>query len=98
MYGYGTVFVLPPGSEVVSIAINPANGEAGVGGTLQFEAFGTYSDGSSMGITSLVSWSSSNPSVATIQSGGLATGISVGTTTITASYEGIAGTAGLTVN
>jgi uncharacterized repeat protein (TIGR03803 family) len=98
VYGYGTVFVLPPGSEVVSIAINPANGEAGVGGTLQFEAFGTYSDGSSMDITSLVSWSSSNPSVATIQSGGLATGISVGTTTITASYEGIAGTAGLTVN
>ena len=97
-FGFGTVFVLQPGPKLLSIAINPPNAQMGIGDTFQFVAFGVYSDGTRKGITSLVTWSSSNASVATIQSGGLATGISMGTTTIMASYEGVTGNASLTVN
>ena len=47
----------------------------------------------------LVTWSSSNPAVATVEFRvGLATGVAVGTATITATSEGKSGTATLTVN
>ena len=61
-----------------------------VGSTQQFQALGWYSDGGNQDITTQVSWSSSNPSVATINSGGLATGVSPGTATITAAKDGAA--------
>lgn len=43
------------------------------------------------------SWSSDNESVATVSSGGLITGISAGTATITASYNGLTATCFVTV-
>jgi uncharacterized protein YjdB len=57
--------------------------------TQQFQATGTYSDGSTKVITTLVTWSSSASNIAGISSAGLATGIAVGTTLITASMPGI---------
>ena len=50
----------------------------------QLIAIGTYSDGSSQDITSTVTWASSYPSVATINSAGLVTTVAQGTSTITA--------------
>jgi uncharacterized protein YjdB len=61
----------------------------GVGYKLLFNAIGTYSDGASAEITSKVTWTSSNPAVASISSDGMATGITVGTTEITASLSGV---------
>ena len=46
----------------------------------------------------LVTWSSSNPAVATVNSSGVATGVALGTVTITATSEGKSGSATLTVN
>jgi hypothetical protein len=56
--------------------------------TQQFQATGIYSDGSTQIIT-LVTWNSSASNIAGITSAGLATGIAVGTTLITASMPGI---------
>ena len=56
----------------------------------QFVAVGTYSDTAYSAITSQVSWSSSNPAVATISTGGLVSAVSDGTTNITATLSGIA--------
>ena len=56
--------------------------------TQQFQATGIYSDGSTQIIT-LVTWNSSASNIASITSAGLATGIAVGTTLITASMPGI---------
>lgn len=57
-----------------------------VGMTQQFTAIGNYSDGNPYDVTSLVAWSSSTPSVAAIDSTGLATaGSGAGVTTISAS-------------
>ena len=58
---------------------------------------GTYSDGSQQNLTNFVTWVSTNPSVATINSTGLATGVSVGNTTIQAASGSVNGSTGLTV-
>ena len=82
---------------LVSIAVTPANPSGPVGATQQFTATGTYSDGTSHNVTTSVTWSSSNTGVASIGSSGLATAVAVGTTTITASSEGISGSTTLTI-
>ena len=81
------------------VTITPSTGTTSVGGTFQFTAHAYYSNGSVQDGTSLVTWASSNTSVATIVTGGLATGVSGGTTSITATAAGIPGaSATLTVN
>jgi uncharacterized protein YjdB len=83
---------------LTSIAITPTNPVLTVGATVQFGAYGTYDDGSTQNITSSVAWTSSDAAVATISPGGLASGISPGTSTIEASLAGLNDTAALTVN
>jgi uncharacterized protein YjdB len=61
----------------------------------RFTATGTYSDGTIH--TTQVTWSSSNPKVATVDSTGLVTAVSAGSTTITATSGSILGNADLTV-
>ena len=67
------------------------------GSTQRFAAFGTYGDGTSHDITPLVSWTSSNTSVATINGSGLATAAAAGTATITATSGSLSGSMTLTV-
>lgn len=71
------------------IVESPLSVNLGVGYKLIFNATGTYSDGANAEITSKVTWTSSNPDVANISSDGMATGIAVGTTEITASLSGV---------
>jgi hypothetical protein len=73
-----------------SIAVTPASpASLAVGSTQQFTATGTYSDDSTAAITSNVTWASSNTTIATISSAGLATGVAAGNTNITASLSGV---------
>ena len=73
-----------------SIAVAPSNPSVSQSQTQQFTATGTYSDGSTKNITTTVTWASSNAAVATIGANtGLATGISAGTSQITASLGSI---------
>ncbi len=84
-----------------SISITPVNGSVAAGLTLQYTATGHYSDSSTQDLTALASWASSNTAAATLSnasgSQGLATGIAVGTATISASYKSVVGSSGLTV-
>lgn len=74
-----------------SITVNPANQTLILGGnTQQYTATGNYSGGSTIDLTSVVSWSSSSVGVATISSTGLASTTGSGYTSITASYGGVA--------
>jgi len=92
---------------VSTITIDPPNPAVGFGpgsSPLQLTAAVTFSDGSSgtlKGGTSCtgttVCWSSSDPTVATLSTGGLLTGVSVGTTTITAASGSVTGTTTATV-
>ncbi|MBU5637560.1 DUF3443 family protein [Geomonas sp. Red69] len=88
------------GPTLTSIAVTPVNSTLTVGTTGQFTATGTYSDNSTRDITSQVSWSSSVAGVATISSAagtkGMATAVSAGTTTVTATLGGVTGSTNLT--
>jgi uncharacterized repeat protein (TIGR03803 family) len=95
--GFGTVFVLAPGPKLVSIAVGPENATTTIGNTVQYVATGSYSDGSVGNLTSQAAWSSSKTSIATIRSGGIATGVEAGTTKIVADYLGVTGDTALTV-
>ena len=77
--------------------MTPTNPSIAVGKQQQFTATGTFSDGSKKDLTSSVTWTSSAPSVATIGSGGLATGVAAGSTTIQATLATVNGSTGLTV-
>jgi uncharacterized protein YjdB len=69
-----------------------------LGQTTQFIALGVYSPATGNNVlTTLATWASSNVAVATINSTGLATAVSCGTTTITAEYQGVVGQTLLTV-
>ncbi|MGA9544231.1 MAG: choice-of-anchor D domain-containing protein, partial [Candidatus Sulfotelmatobacter sp.] len=86
---------------LTSIAVTPAQSSVAVGSTQQFTATGTYNNGTSNNITASAIWSSSNTSVATISntsgSQGLATGVVVGASTITANVSSIKGSTSLVV-
>ena len=96
---YWVDVVLQPGPPptLSSITVMPANRTVSTGATQQFTATGTYSDGSSQDITSQVTWNSSTAAVATINASGLASGVSAGSTTISASQTGMTGLTTLTV-
>lgn len=71
------------------ISITPSASTVGAGQTRQLTATGTYSDGSRVDLTSNVAWSSSNISIAKVNTIapapiGLATGLTQGTVTMTA--------------
>jgi hypothetical protein len=82
MFGCGN----PTGLD--SIRVTPATQALNVGQTVQFTATGTFGNAnhpSTQDVTGAVTWSSTSPSVATVNSAGVATAVSPGTTTITAS-------------
>jgi hypothetical protein len=74
--------------QSIAVTPNPPN-HLKTGSTQQFIATGTYDDNSTGSITSSVTWVSSNTSVATISSGGLATGVAIGTTSVSCNKTGI---------
>jgi hypothetical protein len=73
-----------------SIAVTPVNQSIALGQTQPFTATGTFSDGTTLNLTSSVIWNSSNTGIATINNiSGLATSHAEGTATITATISGI---------
>ena len=77
-----------------SISVSPSSQSLSVGQSLQFTATGTFGNAnhaSTQNITSTVNWTSSIPAVATVSASGLATAVSPGTTSITASATGYNG-------
>jgi len=93
----GTATLTVTNATLNSIAITPGSASISAGAGQAFTAKGTFSDSSVINITNQASWSSSNPSVATINANGSASGLGAGTTTISASLNGVNGTAILTV-
>jgi len=84
-----TFVVTIPKPKLVSIEISPTWKSLYEDETCSFTAVGVYSDGSRKEITSSVTWRSSDTSVGTISSSGVFRARSEGTTTITASKDGV---------
>jgi hypothetical protein len=93
--GSTTLTVTP--ATLLSIAVTPVNPSIQLGGTQQFTATGTYSNGTTQNLTATATWLSSTPTVATILPGGLATGAAAGASIISATMNSITGSTTLTV-
>src|SRR5439155_785581 len=87
-----TVTVVP----VAAVTVSPASATIAVGGTRQLSAVTKDSAGGTL-TGRVVTWSSSNTAVATVNSSGLVTGVAAGSATITATSEGKSSTAAITV-
>jgi trimeric autotransporter adhesin len=92
----GTSTLVVTDAKLDSITISPGNASIAAGEGEQFTASGSFSDGTVLTLTQQVNWSSSDNEVAPV-SGGLAIGAAQGSTTITASLNGVTATAVLTV-
>jgi len=80
----GSTVLTVTAATLQSIALTPPNSTIIKGATQQYTATGTYSDSSTQNLTGQVTWASATPGVVTIAAGGLATGVGIGTTNITA--------------
>lgn len=87
--------VVPP--PITALEVRPATAEVAVGLTRQFVAHATYADGSQADLRSGVAWASADPSRATVDDAGLATGVGEGSVQISASVGARSDTATLTV-
>ncbi|MCX7132092.1 Ig-like domain-containing protein, partial [Aeromonas sp.] len=84
-------------ATLTAIQVTPASLSVAKGQQQQFLVQGVYSDKTSADITGMVSWNSSDATIATVSTTGLTTAIAPGTATITASFDGISSTASLVV-
>jgi hypothetical protein len=76
---------------ISSVQLSPSTANLAAGTTVQFTATAFYQQGQQSGgvknVTSQVTWTSSTPSVATVDASGVATAVSQGSTVITATLQ-----------
>lgn len=80
----------------VSLRVEPPEMTLRVGQSGQYKAVAVFSDNTEKDVTAEASWSVFDPQVASIDKG-LATGLKVGNTDVTAAWQGLTGKARLTV-
>jgi trimeric autotransporter adhesin len=93
----GSAILTVTNATLVSISVTPANATLSQGSGQQYIATGTFSDQSTVKITGQANWSSSDVSVAVINSQGQLTTANPGTSTISASLNGVTGSTAVTV-
>ncbi len=94
----GTANAIVTNANLVSLSVSPSSPIINLGTAQVFVATGTFSDGSTMNLSTQASWTSSDVTVAVMNPLGVAISASSGTTTITATLNGVSATAILTVN
>lgn len=99
LFRIGSMETAPVGDykRIVSFWLTPSSSTVAVAGTQQFDFNVRYEDGTMDILNADATWSSSDPTVATIDSAGLATGVGAGTTIITASLGSMSVATTLTV-
>ena len=83
--------------RLVSLAVTPANPSFALGTTQPFVATGTYSDGSTLDLTSSATWTTADNTIATVNAQGLVSSVALGSTSVTATSASISGSTTLTV-
>lgn len=91
----GTTGPDPDPVPVASVVVTPGTPTLAVGGTVQLAAVAKDANGSVL--TRTVTWSSGAPGVATVSGTGLVTAVTAGNAQITATAEGVAASAAVTV-
>jgi predicted transport protein len=93
----GSAPLIVDSGTLTSLSLQPASTLIAPGSAVPYNALGSFSDGTTESMNPYVSWSTSNQNVASVTTGGVATGQSAGTVTITAQSGSIVGTAHLVV-
>ena len=101
----GTTTVTVGAPKLVQVVVAPIASSVRVGQTVRYAATGIYSDNTQQALNQGVTWTSSDTGVATLAAGRggpggggeVATALAVGTTTISAAYQGVTGSTTLTV-
>jgi uncharacterized protein YjdB len=93
----GGTLVTVTNAVVSSITVTPINPSVAAGATQQFTATATFSDLTTQDVSSSVTWTSSDGSIATVSGSGLANTLTPGSSTITASLALVSGSATLQV-
>lgn len=99
LVGTATITVTAP--ALTYVQVTPTNPSITAQATAQFTATAVFADNSTRNVTSSSSWTSSNSTVAVVSNSGAtigrATGLGAGTSTITATYQGMSGSSVLSV-
>lgn len=93
--GYREVLAQP---TVTALAVTPDPGTVDVGDTLQMTATATLVPSGTHVVTTAATWSSDDETKATVNAGGLVTGVAAGTANISATYAGQTDTVAVTVS
>lgn len=98
----GSTTLTVSSATLSSIQVSAPNSTIALGTSEQYTAVGIYSDGSNQDISSLVTWSSTTASTATVSNAsgtkGLVNSVAMGSTSISASLSGVTGSQNLTVS
>jgi hypothetical protein len=98
----GTASLTVSGAALTSVTVTPATGIIPRLYWRQYRATATYADGTSQDVTEQAAWSTGTPAVASagngMLSGGRVSGLTVGTSTVTARFGGLTGNAAATVS
>jgi gamma-glutamyltranspeptidase len=92
--------VFEPGAdaELAEIAVSPESVILNPGGSAELSASAVWDDGNGVDVTTTADWASGDDQVATVTSDGVVTGVDEGDTEITATFEGVTGSASITVD
>jgi trimeric autotransporter adhesin len=94
--GSAPLTVVPVAVAVAAVVLTPGTGALLPGGTLQLVA--TPRDSAGLPVTGrTATWSSAAPAVASVDASGLVTALSVGSAAISATVDGVSGSATITV-
>jgi uncharacterized protein YjdB len=97
----GTTTLNVTAAALTSLAIAPATSSIAVGSTVQLTATGSFSDGTTQDLTTQVDWTSGNAAIAEVSNvagtQGLVAALAVGSTSITATLNGVSGSSTVTV-
>ena len=94
--GCDTSRLVEIGPPVATVTVTPASANLQVGGTQQLGAALTDANGDAI-TGRAITWASGNTNIATVNGSGMVTGIAAGGTTVTATSEGMSGSATVTV-
>lgn len=79
--------------EVFTLTVKPSEAAVEVGHTWPYRAYANYQDGNVEDVTEECVWVSEDDAIGTVANSGIATGISPGIVTLTATYKEVSGTA-----
>lgn len=87
-----------PPAAIATVAISPTTGQLIPGGTITLTATARDAFGNTLTGRGTPSWSSTTPSVATVDANGVVTAVLAGTTSVQGTISGVAGSASINVS